>query len=1079
MPLHTPQKTPSSSKSTMPNTPQPNSLRRSPRLTPPPPAAAATKSPAKKRPPSSSKNALALTLHASANNLDPAFVAESCSPTPGLRRSPRLTSTPLIVESLLVLHSSALDAPAMDSGPALSADKCSSSPATKKYRGVYELKSLGALPAINSGSALYAGKCLLRPASKKYRGVHELKSLGALPAIDSGPALSAENCSSRPASKKYRGVFELKSLGALSPVEKRESVGSGLERGGSDGKRLRSREVRFRFGERESDDGESGLVELLGDSMEKRKPKKIKTRPSSEKEIPKTKSTTCFFVGEPVAEEEARERWSWRYELKSKNTKCQSWKLNEGEEDEIILNVDCHYSQAQVTSCIFNLGDCAYIKGDGSQKHVGKILEFFKTTDGDDYFRVQWFFRAEDTVMKEEAAFHDQKRLFYSTLMNDNLLECIISKLSVVQIPPTLGFQPNSIQPSDFYYDMEYCVEYSTFRTLLTDDSAESSNLTTPDDFEAFCAMITATPLEEMANCQPYKADLALLDLYAGCGGMSTGFCLGAKLSSVNLVTRWAVDANKSACESLRLNHPETQVRNETAEDFLELVKGWEKLCQWYVLSNLDPTHESRAEDTTEVKINEYSPSDVKSRPGEYEVLRLVDICYGDTGKRGKRGLKFKVRWKGYSSDDDTWEPIEGLSNCQERIQDFVRSGFKSKILPLPGDVDVLCGGPPCQGISGYNRFRNIDSPLDDERNHQIVVFMDIVKFLMPKYVLMENVVDILRFDKASLARYALSRLVDMRYQARLGTIAAGCYGLPQFRLRVFLWGALPCEKLPQFPRPTHDVVVRYWPPSEFEQNTVAYDEGEHRELEEAAVLRDAISDLPAVTWHEKREQMAYEKPPETEFQRYIRLTKDEMMGFSKGIEDAKKPVLYDHRPYQLNEDDYLRVCQIPHKKGANFRDLPGVVVGPDNVVLRDPKKEQMMLPSGKPMVPDYVFTFEQGKSRRPFARLWWDETVPTVVTFPSLHNSAALHPEQDRPLTIREYARLQGFPDFYRFCGTTKGRYRQVGNAVAVPVARALGYAMGMASQKLGGNEPLMTLPSKFALQRFPTEEILSMRPQ
>lgn len=254
-------------------------------------------------------------------------MAESCSPTPGLRRSPRLTSTPLTLESRLVLHSSALDAPAMDSGPALSAEKCSSRPATKKYRGVYELKSLGALPAINSGPSLSAEECLSRPASEKYRGVHELKSVGALPANDSSPALSAEKCSSRPASKKYRGVFELKSLGALSPVEKRGSVGSGLERGGSDGKRLRSREVQFPFGERESDDGESGMVELLGGLMEKRKPKKIKTRPSSEKEIPKTKSTTCFFVGEPVAEEEARERWSWRYELKSKNTKCQSWKL--------------------------------------------------------------------------------------------------------------------------------------------------------------------------------------------------------------------------------------------------------------------------------------------------------------------------------------------------------------------------------------------------------------------------------------------------------------------------------------------------------------------------------------------------------------------------------------------------------------------------------------------------------------------------------------------------------------------------------------------------------------------------------
>lgn len=117
-----------------------------------------------------------------------------------------------------------------------------------------------------------------------------------------------------------------------------------------------------------------------------------------------------------------------------------------------------------------------------------------------------------------------------------------------------------------------------------------------------------------------------------------------------------------------------------------------------------------------------------------------------------------------------------------------------NRYVQFQGDVDVICGGPPCQGISGYNRYRNVDSPLDDERNHQIVVFMDIVNFLKPKFVLMENVVDILRFDKASLGRYALSRLVDMKYQARLGILAAGCYGLPQFRLRVFLWGAHACE---------------------------------------------------------------------------------------------------------------------------------------------------------------------------------------------------------------------------------------------------------------------------------------------
>jgi DNA (cytosine-5)-methyltransferase 1 len=66
---------------------------------------------------------------------------------------------------------------------------------------------------------------------------------------------------------------------------------------------------------------------------------------------------------------------------------------------------------------------------------------------------------------------------------------------------------------------------------------------------------------------------------------------------------------------------------------------------------------------------------------------------------------------------------------------------------------------------------------------------MDIVEFLKPMYVLMENVVDILKFAKGTLGRYAISRLVHMRYQARLGIMAAGSYGLPQFRLRAFLWG--------------------------------------------------------------------------------------------------------------------------------------------------------------------------------------------------------------------------------------------------------------------------------------------------
>lgn len=114
----------------------------------------------------------------------------------------------------------------------------------------------------------------------------------------------------------------------------------------------------------------------------------------------------------------------------------------------------------------------------------------------------------------------------------------------------------------------------------------------------------------------------------------------------------------------------------------------------------------------------------------------------------------------------------------------------------IQGTVDVICGGPPCQGMSGYNRYRNSKAPLEDPKNKQLVVFMDIVSYLKPKFVLMENVVDILKFAGAFLGRYALGRLVSNGYQARIGMMAAGSYGLPQFRRRMFMWGAVSTEVL-------------------------------------------------------------------------------------------------------------------------------------------------------------------------------------------------------------------------------------------------------------------------------------------
>lgn len=85
------------------------------------------------------------------------------------------------------------------------------------------------------------------------------------------------------------------------------------------------------------------------------------------------------------------------------------------------------------------------------------------------------------------------------------------------------------------------------------------------------------------------------------------------------------------------------QVRNEAAEDFLELLKEWEKLCKKYVVKDIESIDQLRSSTSTMANENENSPEDIDISSGEYEVSRLVDICFGDPTGTGKRGLKFKV----------------------------------------------------------------------------------------------------------------------------------------------------------------------------------------------------------------------------------------------------------------------------------------------------------------------------------------------------------------------------------------------------------------------------------------------------
>ncbi|GER57395.1 DNA (Cytosine-5)-methyltransferase [Striga asiatica] len=736
------------------------------------------------------------------------------------------------------------------------------------------------------------------------------------------------------------------------------------------------------------------------------------------------------FLGESVAEEEAKARWPNRYQT------IQAL-------DDNVLQARCHFTQAEVDGQIFCLEDDAYVMSEeGKEDYICRIIEFFEAVDGSKNFTALWYYRASDTDIKTCGDLIDNKRIFISEVKDHNPIDCLVKKLRIVQLSPEAEFNVKKLRSTyDYYVDKKYLIPYTSFVSLPSDATTTSN--------ESGSTISSDADNLPGGSCEQddHHGEKTMLDLYSGCGAMSTGLCLGANSCGVKLVTKWAVDINPYACESLKLNHPETQVRNESAEDFLSLLKEWEQLCQRYLSAEnngLTPDDGN----SNDKKDGEDDGEDVSE--ASYEVEKILAICYGDPNKNRKRRLYFEV------TDD-----------CPEKLKEFVINGYQSKILPLPGTVDVICGGPPCQGISGFNRFRNTKAPLEDPKNKQLIVFMDIVDYLRPKFVLMENVVDILKFCNGYLFRYALGRLVAMDYQARMGMMAAGAFGLPQFRMRMFMWGALPTERLPQYPLPTHKVINRGVVPLEFEGNTVVYNKDQEVSLKKELFLGDAISDLPEVENNEKNDEIPYSLEPQTEFQRFIRLPRNEMPGCLALSSEELGHNLYDHRPFQLNQDDYER--------GANFRDLPGVRVRPDNKVEWDPEVERKKVSSGKFLVPDYAMTFVGGTSSKPFGRLWWDETVPTVVTRAEPHNQAILHPLQNRVLSVRENARLQGFPDYYRLLGPVKERYIQVGNAVAVPVARALGYSLALAFRGLSGEGPLLTLPDDYpAVKVLPSPAIL-----
>ena len=144
----------------------------------------------------------------------------------------------------------------------------------------------------------------------------------------------------------------------------------------------------------------------------------------------------------------------------------------------------------------------------------------------------------------------------------------------------------------------------------------------------------------------------------------------------------------------------------------------------------------------------------------------------------------------------------EDCTEVLRKIKAGEKTDQQGQVFPKKGEVDLLCCGPPCQGFSSANRFK--DSKKSQLRNALVATCLSFCRHLKPRFFVLENVRNFASHKKGFVLRSCMRTLTNLGYQATVGVLQAGQFGLPQTRRRVFLIAAAPGENLPDFPEPQH-----------------------------------------------------------------------------------------------------------------------------------------------------------------------------------------------------------------------------------------------------------------------------------
>lgn len=342
----------------------------------------------------------------------------------------------------------------------------------------------------------------------------------------------------------------------------------------------------------------------------------------------------------------------------------------------------------------------------------------------------------------------------------------------------------------------------------------------------------------------------------------------------------------------------------------------------------------------------------------------------------------------------------------QHDIREFnTESSVKNVCLFKP---DIIIGGPPCQGFSVAGPAQKDPK---DSRNSLFINFVQWIDFLEPKAFVMENVKGLLSRKNAEgkkVIDIIIKAFQDVGYFVEVWILNAAEYGVPQTRERVFIVGNKMGKKL-GVPIKTHSLELERLSRSQF-----SIFDNLDRLL--ALTVWDAISDLPKLNAREGNEEQPYLVEPQNDYQAWIR---------------NSSHTVYNHVAMEHSKRLVERFKHI--KWGESSSNVPK----------------------------------EHGSKRRSgngeLSNKTYDQNNRRLNPYKPSHTIAAsfyanfIHPFQHRNLTAREGARIQSFPDQYRFLGKKTVvshkllhreerfdekflcQYNQVGNAVPPLLAKAI----------------------------------------